>query len=390
MWMISGTANPEIAFENAARTWYREVINYDYDTGGSNGGTFNRGQYYHFTAMMWDTTVTVGCGFHTGCGPNRLIPLPSWSVIVCQYSPPPNIARQFADHVFREISAGSCAIQPPPPPIPLSPPAPPNTAYATRVYHTVTISGSISDFDAESYRISIASSLGVSPDDIELNIVSGSVVVESQITIADETRAAAVVDAISDPVFSSPDSLGLLLNVTIERMHPLEVLRVVYVPPASANTTNSSIIAPSSEISTVVLTGDPPDSVSAAISKLGTAGQGSEANSKTALVIGGVIFGIFLLLIPMAWITLRPTQPRNKKDVERKGRLGIRRSEGEADLKGRLGIRRVEKSKQPAAPAAPPTTTTSYDVSVETTSPSARFSAVSSVDAAAATPEAHP
>ena len=62
-------------------------------------------------------------------------------------------------------------------------------ADARAVTFEATIGGSVDDFDVSAYRARLAAKLGVSPEDIQLDVSAGSVVVTATITTSSPEQA---------------------------------------------------------------------------------------------------------------------------------------------------------------------------------------------------------
>ena len=57
----------------------------------------NQNDVGHYTQIVWSSTTAVGCGINT-CNVNSPFPAhfgPTWTIVVCQYSPPGNVRGQF-------------------------------------------------------------------------------------------------------------------------------------------------------------------------------------------------------------------------------------------------------------------------------------------------------
>ena len=64
-----------------------------------------------------------------------------------------------------------------------SPPAPPGMEYVEVVNFRTIIAGDVASFNRTRYRIAMADLLGVKPEDIELTVSEGSVIVDSKIVV---------------------------------------------------------------------------------------------------------------------------------------------------------------------------------------------------------------
>ena len=228
-WAWAGGSNAgseQSSMANAVESWYSEVSRYDYTFGTSTTGE----AIGHFTQIAWRGTTEVGCAVKldcTGMFPNNM---PN-SVVVCRYAPPGNYQGMYTQQVMPTIASGACpgqiatTVAPPPPaagfsfppPAPgtatfFAPPAPPGSGYRRVVTVTVEISGSIQEFDADAYRQSMAALFNVNPNDIELTVVSASVLVTARISTSNEADAIGIVEILRD---TSMGALSQQLNVTV-------------------------------------------------------------------------------------------------------------------------------------------------------------------------------
>ncbi len=77
----------------AVKSWYDEVSDYDYANPGFSGKTG------HFTQVVWKNSTELGCGAAQGVknfGGNQY----NAFYVVCQYSPAGNVSGQFPDNVM--------------------------------------------------------------------------------------------------------------------------------------------------------------------------------------------------------------------------------------------------------------------------------------------------
>jgi len=141
---------------------------------------------------------------------------------------------------------------PPPPRLPLPPsvpsppvapaPASPGAKYQTAVRFEATVAGSISEFDGDAYKASLATFLSgaevtVASTDISLTVTSASVVVVSTIVVPSANAASTLVATISS---MSTASLSSALAVTVENVQsPVTVTVLVSAPPPSPSTSSS-------------------------------------------------------------------------------------------------------------------------------------------------------
>ncbi len=77
----SATVTPDASrAQNSVDSWYSEIADFQYSAKGTNCPLRGKkGMIGHFTQLMWDKSVELGCA-HAVCGGTSL-------VIVCQYGP---------------------------------------------------------------------------------------------------------------------------------------------------------------------------------------------------------------------------------------------------------------------------------------------------------------
>jgi hypothetical protein len=76
----------QIIGADAVASWYSEVKDYDFNSGGFSGATG------HFTQLVWKGTTNVGAGY--AFTPDR-----TKVYVVAQYTPPGNYQDQYGDNV---------------------------------------------------------------------------------------------------------------------------------------------------------------------------------------------------------------------------------------------------------------------------------------------------
>ncbi len=82
-------ASYDLGEEGTVKFWYDEEPLYDYNNPGFSSVTG------HFTQVVWKGTTEIGCGYASDCNNSGMK-----YVWVCQYNPPGNILRQFAENVL--------------------------------------------------------------------------------------------------------------------------------------------------------------------------------------------------------------------------------------------------------------------------------------------------
>lgn len=87
LFMTSSTSiTKEQAGLQATDMWYAEASQYSYANPGFSGATG------HFTALVWVSTKSLGCGVQA---------CPGWgTIVVCNYWPPGNVLGQFENNVL--------------------------------------------------------------------------------------------------------------------------------------------------------------------------------------------------------------------------------------------------------------------------------------------------
>jgi len=88
-------ASYDMDVPSVVKMWYEEESLYEYASPGFSSGIG------HFTQLIWKQTTEIGCASASGCGPARSVKASTW---VCQYNPPGNYRRQFAENVLRPVS----------------------------------------------------------------------------------------------------------------------------------------------------------------------------------------------------------------------------------------------------------------------------------------------
>ncbi|MEM8641221.1 MAG: CAP family protein [Cyanobacteria bacterium P01_G01_bin.54] len=91
----AASLDPEFLANQAVKSWYDEVADYDFSNPGFSSETG------HFTQVVWKSTRYVGCGVAQGIKTIEATPYNAFYV-VCHYSPPGNItnAGQFEENVL--------------------------------------------------------------------------------------------------------------------------------------------------------------------------------------------------------------------------------------------------------------------------------------------------
>ena len=123
---------------------------------------------------------------------------------------------------------------PPPPPTP-PPPLPPGATVQAKVVYSITVSGSVDDFDQTDYKNKLAeklttSTMQVSPSDIELQVEAGSTVVTAIISTSSADDAAT---ASSELSALTPAEATVAFNVEVEAVSPAETTtEVLYASPS--------------------------------------------------------------------------------------------------------------------------------------------------------------
>lgn len=88
-------ASYDMGVPAVVKMWYGEESRYDYESPGFKSGIG------HFTQIIWKGSIEIGCASVSSCGSERSLKANTW---VCQYNPPGNYRRQFAENVLRPVS----------------------------------------------------------------------------------------------------------------------------------------------------------------------------------------------------------------------------------------------------------------------------------------------
>jgi len=127
------------------------------------------------------------------------------------------------------------SLPPPSPPPPLAPPRPPpppppaGTTTVTQVVLQATVAGTVETFDADAYKGNLAVELGVSTDEITLNVSAASVLVVA--TIRPTSVALAAVESAAAELSQSAD-VSARLGVEVEQISEPVVTTVVLDAPS--------------------------------------------------------------------------------------------------------------------------------------------------------------
>ena len=199
---------------------------------------------------------------------------------------------------------------PPPPAFPPSPSVPFATKYTVVVKTSFTLGGELADFDdakRTSIKRMLASAAKVPLDAVRLTISAGSVVVTSEIGVANQTAADAKVEALETGIMASPASLETALRDAFvqDGVSASVIITVQEITPPT-------VAAPTLEGSDV--------------SSLESADEPSSSVPIVAGIAGAIGFGLAVAIcFSLAWkskrartgmsLTLPPSQPLPKATV---------------------------------------------------------------------------
>jgi len=95
--MYMGGPGGDTGSEDATKSWYDEINNYNFQTGKSNGGVIG-----HFTQVVWKASTKLGIGKASKTGP--WTKRPGWTkkcdYVVGRYSPAGNMGGQYQANVL--------------------------------------------------------------------------------------------------------------------------------------------------------------------------------------------------------------------------------------------------------------------------------------------------
>lgn len=144
----------------------------------------------------------------------------------------------------------------PPPPLPVSPPSPnpppsppPPEESSYTVSFTLTIAGDQDSFDKDSFKRNIANVTGTDPENIQLTVTSGSVIVETSI-VSDGYTKATNAEAVLASVAGNLTAATELFRVQVEEMSTVSLATTAPPPPVAPPAPMSPIM-----ISVLVLVG---------------------------------------------------------------------------------------------------------------------------------------
>ena len=186
-----------------------------------------------------DTCATFGV-YVSGCSPPALPPSPTGP-------PPPSPPIPYSQ-------PPPSTPPPPPPPSPTSPPPksrPPSPSIPAEgpavVVFSITVAGTVGDFDAESYKSNLAAVLAVEKDKVTLVVAAASVRVTAEVLVAEASVAMAALRALACDQQQDGgvcDAASMALGVTVEAVDEPYVTKRQHVgppppSPPSADSTDS-------------------------------------------------------------------------------------------------------------------------------------------------------
>jgi len=139
---------------------------------------------------------------------------------------------------------------PPPPPAPSPPPpVPPPEESSYTVSFTLTIAGDQDSFDKDSFKRNIANVTDTDPENIQVTVTSGSVIVETSIVSTGYTQASNA-EAVLASVAGNLTAATELFRVQVEEMSTVSLATTAPPPPVAPPAPMSPIL-----ISVLVLVG---------------------------------------------------------------------------------------------------------------------------------------
>ena len=138
-------------------------------------------------------------------------------------------------------------VSPPSPNPPLSPPPPEESSYTVRF--TLTIAGDQDSFDKDSFKRNIANVTDTDPENIQVTVTSGSVIVDTSIVSTGYTQASKA-EAVLASVTGNLTAATKLFGVQVEEMSTVSLATTAPPPPVAPPAPMSPIM-----ISVLVLVG---------------------------------------------------------------------------------------------------------------------------------------